>query len=94
IQAAVLPLTITGSTNSPIQIVVSSPEIDSVTKAADLIRQIVVNTPGTDYVRLSTKTPKKQVRILPDRQKTAEAGFTVREVGGRGGKAGIQNPEV
>jgi HAE1 family hydrophobic/amphiphilic exporter-1 len=60
--------------------VVSSPEIDSVTKAADLIRQIVVNTPGTDYVRLSTKTPKKQVRILPDRQKIAEAGFTIREV--------------
>jgi HAE1 family hydrophobic/amphiphilic exporter-1 len=80
IQAAVLPVTITGSTNSAIQIVISSPEIDSVNKAAGLIRQIVMNTPGTDYVRLSTKTPKKQVRISPNRQKTAEAGFTIKEV--------------
>jgi HAE1 family hydrophobic/amphiphilic exporter-1 len=39
-----------------------------------------MNTPGTDYVRLSTKTPKKQVRFSPNRQKTAVAGFTIKEV--------------
>jgi HAE1 family hydrophobic/amphiphilic exporter-1 len=80
IQVTVIPTSITGSTNSPIQIVVKGADIDSVTKAANTIKEVMMRTPGTDYIQFSTKTDTRQIRITPDRQEMTSMGFTVQDI--------------
>lgn len=80
LQVTVIPVNITGSSNSPIQIVVKGANIDSVSIAANLIKGVMQRTPGTDYIRFSTKTPSRQIRIIPDRQQMASMGFTVQDI--------------
>jgi HAE1 family hydrophobic/amphiphilic exporter-1 len=80
IQVTVIPTSITGSSTSPIQIVVKGADIDSVAKAANIIKGVMRRTPGTDYIRFSTKTDTRQIRITPDRQQMALMGFTVQDI--------------
>ena len=50
IKVTAQPASITGSSNSPIQLVVKGTNLDTVKHAAAIIKGIVQTTPGTDYV--------------------------------------------
>jgi HAE1 family hydrophobic/amphiphilic exporter-1 len=80
LQATIIPTGITGSTNSPIQIVIKGPKSEEVFQAALLVKGIVEKTAGTDYVRFSTKGVKRQIEIEPDRDLLASKGLTMPDV--------------
>ena len=72
----------TGSASVPIQIAVKGTDMDSLWKAARLVRSVVEKTPGSDYVAYSTKSPKPEVKVRLDQTRMAELGFSTAEVGG------------
>lgn len=80
VQVTSIPQGITGSTNSPIQIVVKSNDVNQLYDAAQTVKDLVIKTPGTDYVHFSTKGAKKQIKVTPDRGKLAEYGLSLPEV--------------
>jgi len=80
LQATIIPTGITGSTNSPIQIVIKGPKSEEVFQAALLVKGIVEKTAGTDYVRFSTKGVKRQIEIEPDRDLLASKGLSMPDV--------------
>ena len=81
IKVSVLPVSITGNSQSPIMIAVKGTDMDSLWKAANILKKVVVGTPGTDYVDFSTKSLKTEIDIKLDRDKLSNIGFTVPEVG-------------
>jgi HAE1 family hydrophobic/amphiphilic exporter-1 len=81
IKVSVLPVSITGNSQSPIMIAVKGTDMDSLWKAATILKRVVVATPGTDYVDFSTKSLKTEIDIKLDRDKLSNIGFTVPEVG-------------
>lgn len=66
----------------PVQIAVKGTELDSVRKGAAILFDIVKNVPGTDFVRYSTKSPKKDISIDINREKASMYGLSVAEIGG------------
>jgi hydrophobic/amphiphilic exporter-1 (mainly G- bacteria), HAE1 family len=72
---------LTGNANFDLQLSVKGADLDSVMKAAGVVKQIVASTPGTDFVQYSTKEPKDQVSITLDRDKMARLGVSVSELG-------------
>ena len=72
---------ITGSANTPIQIAVKGTDMDSLWKAARMIKAITAATPGSDYVQYSTKSPKPEVRVRLDQDRMAAMGFTSTDIG-------------
>jgi HAE1 family hydrophobic/amphiphilic exporter-1 len=81
LKITMLPVSITGNTSSPIMIAVKGTDMEDIIKAANLVKETVIKTPGTDYVQFSTKSPKTEISIDIDRQKLADAGLTIPEVG-------------
>jgi|NOAtaT_6_FD_contig_91_107112_length_6098_multi_3_in_0_out_0_5 HAE1 family hydrophobic/amphiphilic exporter-1 len=82
IKVSVFPTAITGNSEAPIQLAVKGMDMDSIWKAARMVRNVVETTPGTDYVEYSTKSPKTEVEILLDRNKMADLGISTPEVAG------------
>ncbi|UUW11208.1 efflux RND transporter permease subunit [Flavobacterium plurextorum] len=80
LQVTVIPTSITGGVNAPIQVVVKGTDIDSLYSAAAKIKQVVMQTAGTDYVRYSTKGTVKQIKITPQRDRIAKLGLTLPDV--------------
>ncbi|PTT76959.1 MULTISPECIES: efflux RND transporter permease subunit [unclassified Chryseobacterium] len=80
VQVTSIPQGITGSTNSPIQIVVKSNDVSQLHEVAQKVKDIVVKIPGTDYVHYSTKGVRKQIKVTPDRSKIAQYGLSLHEV--------------
>ncbi len=74
--------TITGSSEAPIQIAVKGVDMETIQNIANQIKAVVRKTPGTDYVEFSTKSLKTEIAIKLDRDKMANAGLSVTEVGG------------
>ncbi len=81
VKVTILPTGLVGSAQAPIQIAVKGIDMDSIWKGAKMLRDIVKQTPGTDYVEFSTKTPKTEISITLNREKIAEQGLTIPEVG-------------
>jgi len=81
VKIAILPTSITGNTQSPIMISVKGTNINDVLKAAASVKEVVIKTPGTDYVKYSTKSAKAEISIDIDREKLSNAGLTIPEVG-------------
>jgi HAE1 family hydrophobic/amphiphilic exporter-1 len=81
VKVTVTPTSITGNAQVPIQIAVKGTDLDSIWTAARTLRDIVIKTPGTDYVEFSTKTPKNEIEIKLDREKMSDLGLTVGDVG-------------
>ncbi|WET03977.1 efflux RND transporter permease subunit [Flavobacterium sp. YJ01] len=80
LQVTVIPTSITGGVNAPIQVVVKGTDINSLYSAAAKIKQVVMQTAGTDYVRYSTKGTVKQIKITPQRDRIAKLGLTLPDV--------------
>jgi len=72
---------LTGNASFDLQLSVKGVDLDSVMKAAELVKQIVAASPGTDFVQYSTKDPKDQVSITLDRDKMAKLGVAVSDLG-------------
>ncbi|RVT79671.1 efflux RND transporter permease subunit [Flavobacterium sufflavum] len=81
IKVSIMPTTIAGTISLPIQIAVKGTDMDSIWKAARLVRAIVAKTPGTDYVEYSTKNPKSEISIDLNRERVSQYGLTIPEVG-------------
>ncbi|MFN8415500.1 MAG: efflux RND transporter permease subunit [Cytophagaceae bacterium] len=81
VKVTILPVSITGNSQSPIQIAVKGTDMDSLWKAATILKRIMIETPGTDYVDFSTKSLKTEIDIKLDREKIANIGLSVPEVG-------------
>ncbi|PZR20224.1 MAG: acriflavin resistance protein [Flavobacterium psychrophilum] len=80
LQVTILPVSITGSSSAPIQIVVQGTNSTDVQKGAQLLEEAVRSTAGTDYVRFSTKKNQNQVQITPDREKIMRLGLSLPDV--------------
>lgn len=72
---------ITGNSSFDLQLAVKGANIDSIAKAAAVVKQIVTNTPGADYVQYSTKEAKTQVTVTLNRDRMASLGVSVGDVG-------------
>jgi HAE1 family hydrophobic/amphiphilic exporter-1 len=70
-----------GANETPIQLVVSGSDLDSVIKGADMLYDILKRTKGTTDVRLSSEYGKPETRIEIDRAKMAQFGLSIAEVG-------------
>ncbi|RYD81480.1 MAG: efflux RND transporter permease subunit [Sphingobacteriales bacterium] len=81
VKISVAPIGITGGSEAPIQVAIKGTNMDDIWAAAKIVKDVVVKTPGTDYVEYSTKMPKSEIDIKIDREKMAELGLNVGEVG-------------
>ncbi|MEZ4773248.1 MAG: efflux RND transporter permease subunit [Bacteroidia bacterium] len=81
VKATIIPTSITGSSQSPIQIAVKSADTDQLWPIAQKVAEAVRSTAGTDYIQFSTKSPRPQIEIQLDREKVARHGLSVPEVG-------------
>ncbi len=82
VKVRVNPIGIFGTADeSPIQLIVRSPDREDVQVAADKIVDILKNIPGTADVRLSSQEGKPETRIDIDREKLAFFGLSIAEVG-------------
>lgn len=82
VKVTIKPTSLTGTSEAPIQVAVRGIDMDSITVAANKVKEIVTKTAGTDYVEFSTKSPKNEISIELDREKMAMVGLTVPEIGG------------
>lgn len=72
---------LTGNASFDIQMAVKGSNMDSIRKAAAIVKQIVASTAGTDYVQYSTKEAKPEVSITLNRDKMAQFDVSVNDVG-------------
>lgn len=82
VKVVIRPANITGNSEAPIQIAVKGVDMKQIREFAQSVKNIVRKTPGTDYVEFSTKSPKTEIAIQLNREKIAQAGLSVPEVGG------------
>ncbi len=82
IKTRVNPIGIFGTANqSPIQLNVSGSNYDEVRLAAEHVQDVVKKVPGTTDVRLSSEEGKPETRIDVDREKLANLGLTLGDIG-------------
>ncbi len=82
LQVRVNPIGLFGTANqTPIQLVVNGPDRKDVEKAAEILVNVVKNIPGTADVRMSSEQGKPETRIDIDRQKLADLGLSIADVG-------------
>lgn len=72
---------ITGNSSFDIQMSIQGTHLDSITKAAAIVKEVMLKTPGTDFVQYSTKEAKPQISIILNRDKLSQYGFDVNDVG-------------
>ncbi|MBI1808225.1 MAG: efflux RND transporter permease subunit [Ignavibacteria bacterium] len=82
VKVRVNPIGIFGTANqSPIALIVGGTNYDEVRKTAAAVLDVVKTVPGTADVRLSSEEGKPETRIEIDREKMADLGLTLGEVG-------------
>ncbi|HLX12320.1 MAG TPA: efflux RND transporter permease subunit, partial [Bacteroidota bacterium] len=82
VKVRINPIGIFGTANqTPIQLVVSGSDVDSVYSAAAIVEDIVKGVPGTADVRLSSEEGKPETRIEINREQMAALGLSVADVG-------------
>lgn len=81
IRPTIKMVSITGNASFDLQLAIKGTNVDSIMKTAALVKDIMSKTPGVDYVQYSTKDPKQQISITLDRDKMANRGVSVGDVG-------------
>lgn len=82
IKVRVNPIGVFGTANqTPIQIIVSGSDRKDVGKAALIVEGLLKKISGTSDVRLSSENGNPEIRIKMDRQKLADFGLSIAEVG-------------
>ena len=80
LQVTVIPTSITGNVNAPIQVVIKGTKKEDVYKAANQVKELVASIPSSDYVRFSTKGSTKQIQVTPNREKIDLLGLNLTDV--------------
>ncbi len=76
------PIGLFGSADqASIQIAVNGTDFGVITKAARQVEDVLRSVPGTTDVRLSSETGKPEMQIAIDREKLAQLGLSVADVG-------------
>lgn len=70
-----------GSDETPLQLILSSPQPDSLRLAANRVLKLVKSIQGTTDVRLSSQDGKPEAQINIDREKMTEFGLNLAQVG-------------
>jgi hydrophobic/amphiphilic exporter-1 (mainly G- bacteria), HAE1 family len=82
IKVRVNPIGIFGTANqSPIQIVVGGTDMTDISKSANIAMATLAAIPGTTDIRLSAEDGKPETRVIIDRDKMAQLGLSVSDVG-------------
>jgi HAE1 family hydrophobic/amphiphilic exporter-1 len=82
VKAKAAPVGITGNANqAPVQIIVKGTELDKVRKIADMVMTETKKIPGTTDVELSTEDPNPELQVKIDRQRMADLGLSLADVG-------------
>lgn len=77
------PISMTGgSTDAPIQVILSGTDLDSVKVVADRVKEIVSGISGTAEVESSMEAGSPEIQVEVDRDKMARLGLSLEEVGG------------
>lgn len=82
VKVYVSPIGIFGSADqAPIQIAVQGTNNDTIQRAAEIVRNVITEVPGTADIRLSSEAGKPEMQIEIDRAKMAQLGLSVADVG-------------
>lgn len=82
VKVRVNPIGIFGTANqTPIQLIVNGPDRNDVQKAAEIVQKVVKKIPGTADVRLSSEDGNPETQIDIDRQKLADFGLSIADIG-------------
>ncbi|HUI29652.1 MAG TPA: efflux RND transporter permease subunit [Candidatus Acidoferrales bacterium] len=82
VKVRVNPIGLFGTANqTPIQLIVNSSNREDVLKSAEILERVVKSIPGTADVRLSTEAGNPEMRVDIDRQKLANFGLSIVDVG-------------
>jgi HAE1 family hydrophobic/amphiphilic exporter-1 len=82
VKVRVNPIGIFGTANqTPIQLIIDGSDRNDVQKAAETVQSIVKTIPGTADVRLSSENGNPETQIDIDRQKLANLGLSIADVG-------------
>jgi HAE1 family hydrophobic/amphiphilic exporter-1 len=71
----------TGNSMFDIQLAVKGSDMDSIAKGAAILKNIVTDIPGTDFVQYSNKDAKTQISIKLNRDKLSKMGLSVNDIG-------------
>lgn len=76
------PVGITGQADqAPIQILLRGPDLNEIYEVADSVMAIVRTVPGTDDIKLSVEKSKPELQVALNRDKMAQLGLSVNDVG-------------
>jgi HAE1 family hydrophobic/amphiphilic exporter-1 len=82
VKVRINPIGLFGTANSsPIQLIINGSDRNDVQKAAGFVEGIVKTIPGTADVRLSSEDGNPETQIEIDRQKLADFGLSIADVG-------------
>lgn len=70
-----------GEGNEPIQLIVQGADFEEVQKTAHVLLEVVKKTPGASDAKFSIDDPRQEVQVELDREKIAELGLSINEVG-------------
>lgn len=77
-----LPVSMGGPPGSPIQVIISSSNLDTLMKFSKKVKNIVETIDGTSEVKTSSEEGSPEVVVKVDREKMAYFGLSLAEVGG------------
>ncbi|EDM35164.1 cation efflux protein [Pedobacter sp. BAL39] len=78
---------ISGNSNSaPIQVAIKGIDLVAIRKTAEEFKKIISSIPGTQFVELSVKDQKQEIKVQLDREKMSQFGINANQVG-----AALQN---
>ncbi|GIV34244.1 MAG: multidrug ABC transporter [Chitinophagales bacterium] len=95
VRASIHQFHITGQiADAAIQVGIKGTDMDSIRKAANIVKSVVMSVPGTQDVEFSVKDPKPQIDIRIHREKMAQYGISAAEVGNTVRIAFLGNDQV
>lgn len=82
LKVSVAPTTLAGSASSaPIQIKIKGTDLAQVEKGAAITKKVMMQIPGTSDIKYSIDDPKPEVQIQINRDKMAQLGLSIADVG-------------
>ncbi len=81
VKVTVTPVGITGNSQIDVQLVVKGSKREDVRKTANMLKDVVEKTAGTQYVKFSADDPKPEVEVKLNREKITNYGLNAAEVG-------------
>jgi len=81
VRARVNIASISGSASEPIKLIVQGSDFEIVKQSADVLLDVVRNTPGTIDAKFSIDDLRQEVQVKPDRDKIARMGLSFADVG-------------